>query len=152
MSAYEKTYLVRWADCDMNGHLRNTGYSEYCIDTRIAYLTEHGFPPLRYQELGIGPVILREEIDYLRELRMGESFRVDVRVVGLSPDCTKFRFAHRFSRIDGALAGKLLLLGGWMDLRTRRLNAPPEELQQVLRATPRGDDFQELSPFKGHAG
>jgi acyl-CoA thioester hydrolase len=152
MSGYEKTYLVRWADCDMNGHLRNTCYSEYCIDTRVAFLTEHGFPPVRYQELGFGPVLLREEIDYLRELRLGETFRVDVKTLGLSPDCGKFRFAHAVLRVDGVVAGKVTVLGGWMDLRTRRLGAPPEELRQALRAAPRAEEFQELTPFRGRAG
>jgi acyl-CoA thioester hydrolase len=29
---YTKTFTVRWADCDANGHLRSTGYSDYAIE------------------------------------------------------------------------------------------------------------------------
>lgn len=152
MSSYEKTFVVRWADCDMNGHLRNTGYSEYCIDARVAYLSERGFPPARYVELGFGPVILREEIEYLRELRMGEQFRVDVRMQGLSPEGGRFKFAHVLTREDGVLAGRLSLLGGWMDLRSRRLSAPPPSLQEVMRAAPRADGFEELPPLRSTRG
>ncbi len=152
MSSYEKNFVVRWADCDMNGHLRNTGYSEYCIDARVAYLSEHGFPPVRYVELGFGPVILREEIEYLRELRIGEQFRVDVRMQGLSPECGRFKFAHVLTRHDGVVAGRLSLFGGWMDLNTRRLSAPPLELQEVLRAAPRAESFKELPPLRAKGG
>lgn len=152
MSSYEKTFVVRWADCDMNGHLRNTGYSEYCIDARVAYLSDRGFPPTRYAELGFGPVILREEIEYLRELRIAEEFRVDVRMQGLSPECARFKFAHVLTRHDGVVAGKLSLLGGWMDLRTRRLSAPPPQLQEVMRTAPRVESFEELPPLRSRGG
>ena len=144
MDRYEKTFTVRWADCDANGHMRNTAYSEYAIEVRMDYLTEQGFGFDKFLETKIGPVLLREEIDYLRELRMGERVAVDFVALGLSPDGARFRMRHEFVRADGKPCGRITLDGGWMDLRTRRLAPPPEALQAVLRAAPRAETWEEL--------
>jgi acyl-CoA thioester hydrolase len=148
MDRYVKTFTVRWADCDVNGHMRNTAYSEYAIDVRIAFLTEHGFGFERMVEAGFGPVLLREEIDYLREVRLGQTVRVDFTVLGLSPEGGRFRFAHDFEDGAGKPAARIVLSGGWMDLHARRLVAPPEPLAAVLRAMPRGDAYADLPPLR----
>ena len=147
MSGYTKSFTVRWADCDANGHMRNTAYSEYGIDVRIAYLSEHGFGYEQFAANGFGPVLLREEIDYLREVRLGETVSVDYTQLGLSPDAARFRIQHAFTKASGKPSARIVLSGGWMDLRTRRLIAPPEALATVLRGVPRGDAFVELPPL-----
>src|SRR6266508_1369445 len=98
---YTKIFIVRWSDCDVNGHMRNTAYSEYGIETRLGYLAEHGFPWARFAELGLGPVILREELDYFRELRLGETVEVDFTQLGLSPDGRRWRVQHELWRPGG---------------------------------------------------
>ena len=144
MDRYEKTFTVRWADCDANGHMRNTAYSEYATEVRMAYLTENGFGFEKFLETKVGPVILREEIDYLRELRMGAQITVDFSSLGLSPDGARFKVKHDLTRADGKLAARVTLLGGWMDLHTRRLAPPPEALADLLRALARGEGFEVL--------
>jgi len=144
MDRYEKTFTVRWADCDANGHMRNTAYSEYATEVRMAYLTENGFGFEKFLETKVGPVILREEIDYLRELRMGARIAVSFTSLGLSPDGTRFKVSHELVREDGKVAARVTLLGGWMDLRTRRLAPPPVALADLLRAVPRPGAFEEL--------
>jgi acyl-CoA thioester hydrolase len=148
MDPYAKTFTVRWAECDANGHVRNTAYSEYAVDVRLDYCTEHGFGFDRMREAGIGPIIVREEIDYLRELRMGESVRVDLALLGLSPECARFRFAHEFAKEDGTLCARIVLDGGWLDLRSRKLAAPPDRLAELLRAMPRGEAYSELPALR----
>lgn len=148
MDRYAKTFPVRWADCDANGHVRNTAYSEYAIDVRMAFLAEHGFGFDRFVEAGIGPVVLREETDYLREVRLGDTVEVDLAVVGLSPEGGRFRFAHEFHRSDGTRSARLVILGGWMDLRARRLVAPPPPLLAAIRELPRAEPYEELPPLR----
>jgi acyl-CoA thioester hydrolase len=148
MERYAKTFKVRWADCDVNGHMRNTAYSECAIEVRMAYLTEHGFGFDRFVEMGFGPVILREEIDYLREVRLGDSVEVDLAYLGLSPDCARFRFGHDFTRADGKPSARIVIAGGWLDMKTRRLIPAPEPLASVMRAGPRGAGFEELPPLR----
>lgn len=138
------SFRVRWADLDANGHLRNTAYSEYATEARLRHLAENGFGPEQFGELGIGPVIFREEARYRREVRLGDTVTVDFRAAGLSEDGSRWRVAHRVCRSDGEEAATLRLDGGWMELDGRRLVRPPAELLEALRRIPRTEDYEEL--------
>lgn len=140
---FSKQFVVRWSECDANGHLRNTAYSEYGIETRMAYLAENGFPYAKFVEHAIGPVIQREEIDYLSELHLGDTVEVDLRGLGQSPDGTRFRLSHDFTR-QGRKVARIVIAGGWMDLRRRRLAPPPDGLRRILAALDRGEPYEEL--------
>lgn len=141
MDSFSRSFTVRWSDCDVNGHMRNTAYSEYATDVRIAFLEQAGFPFEKISELGIGPVLLREEIDYLRELRLGDAISVDLRQLGLTPDGTRFRFQHDFARADGVKVARIVLDGGWVDLRLRKLTAPPEPLARAFAALSKAEGW-----------
>ncbi|HSN13530.1 MAG TPA: thioesterase family protein [Anaeromyxobacteraceae bacterium] len=144
MKTFSRTFHVRWADCDVNGHMRNTAYSEYAIDLRMAFLEHAGFPFERFSALGLGPMLLREEIDYVRELKLGDAMSVELRQLGLSPDGIRFRFEHDFTRADGKRAARIVIEGGWVDLRHRKLAAPPEELRHAFEALPKAEGWAEL--------
>jgi acyl-CoA thioester hydrolase len=146
VDTYAKTFTVRWSDCDANGHLRNTGYSEYAIEVRMAYLADHGFGLAEMRAHGIGPVLLREEIDYLRECHMGEELTVGFTSLGLSPDGTRFKVAHDIFKHNGKQAARLVVLGGWLDARLRRLAPPPDALREAFEKAPRGGPFETLPP------
>jgi acyl-CoA thioester hydrolase len=148
MDRYAKTFTVRWADCDVNGHMRNTSYSEYAIDTRMAYLAENGFPFESFVASGIGPVLLHESIDYLREVPLGGTLEVDLAITGLSPDLARFKFEHDIWLPGRKKAARIVLYGGWMDLQKRKLRVPPDDLQRLLRASPRGEPFEELKGLR----
>jgi acyl-CoA thioester hydrolase len=148
MGSYSKSFVVRWADCDANGHMRNTAYSEYAIDVRIAFLAEHGFGFDQFVASGFGPVLLREEIDYLRELKMTETVVVDFKQLGVSADGSRFRLQHDFTKENGKPAARIVLDGGWMDMRIRRLAAPPEALARAFAQAPRAEGYAELSSKK----
>ncbi|HUL60856.1 MAG TPA: acyl-CoA thioesterase [Anaeromyxobacteraceae bacterium] len=143
---YSKTFTVRWADCDANGHMRNTAYSEYAIEVRIGFLSEHGFGFEQFVAANLGPVLLREEIDYQREVRLGQTVAVDFTALGLSADGSRFKLAHDFQRGDGKAAGRIVLWGGWMDLGARRIVPPPPALLAAIQAVPRAPGWQELPP------
>lgn len=148
MDRYTRTFTVRWADCDANGHMRNTAYSEYAIDVRVGFLAEHGCGFDVLAASGFGPVLLREEIDYLREVRMNETVEVDFWQLGMTADRSRWRLRHEFTRADGKPVARLLLDGGWMDLRTRRLAAPPPAIRGALDQAPKDPAWAEL-PAKG---
>jgi acyl-CoA thioester hydrolase len=143
---YANTFVIRWSDCDANGHLRNTGYSEYTVEVRIAYLLEHGFGWAEMKQHGVGPVLLREEVDYLRECHMGEELTVDMAVMGLSPDGTRFKLVHDVWKQNGKQAARLVVLGGWLDLKARWLAPPPDGLREAFEKAPRAGPFESLPP------
>ena len=147
MEHFTRSFIVRWADCDANGHLRNTCYSEYAIEVRMAYLAQHGFGLAEFRRHGVGPVLLREEIDYLRECHMGEEVSVDFAVLGLSPDETRFKIAHEILKPGGKRAARLVVHGGWLDMTTRRLRPPPPELKVVWDRVERVEPFEVLPPL-----
>ncbi len=147
MDRYFKTYTVRWADCDVNGHMRNTSYSEYGTDTRVSWLTENGFGWDRLVQGRVGPVLLHEAIDYMREVRLGETIEVDLTVICLSPDGARFKFEHDVWLPNRKKAARIVLAGGWMDLDLRKLRLPPDDLLRVMQSAPRGEPFEEMKPM-----
>jgi acyl-CoA thioester hydrolase len=152
MARYVKRFEVRWTDLDMNRHMRNTSYSEYCIDVRVSFLQEHGFGFAEFGKRGFGPVILREEARYFREIGAGETFEVDYRLTGLAPDGSRWRVAHEVRRGDGQRSALLSLEGVWLDLTARRPIAPPPDLLDVFRQVERAPNFEELQPIRSQSG
>ena len=148
MSRFAKTFTVRWADCDANGHMRNTAYSEYATEVRVAYLAEGGFTWERFVASRFGPVLLHEYVDYMREVRMGELIEVDFSVVGLSPDGARFKFEQDVWLPSRKKAARIVIAGGWMDLELRKLRLPPEDLLRVMQVAPRGEPFEELKAVR----
>lgn len=147
MERFSRSFVVRWADCDANGHLRNTCYSEYAIEVRMAFLARHGFGLADFRRLGVGPVLLREEIDYLRECHMGEEVACDFTVLGLSADESRFKIAHDLWKPGGKQAARLVVHGGWLDMAARRLRPPPAELKAIWDQVERVEPFEVLAPL-----
>jgi len=141
---FTMSFRVRWADLDPHRHLRHSAFNDYGTHIRFTYLAQHGFGFDEFTRLDFGPVILREEVRFLREVPQGDSITLDMRLVASSPRMTRFRLAHDVTRADGVLAATIEVDGGWMDLSRRKLIAPPEELAAVLRAVQPEEGFEEL--------
>ncbi len=141
---YRRTYRVQWADLDAIGHLRNSAYLDYAVDTRFACLADHGFSASDFAAAGIGPVVLLDEMRYRRELRFQEEFSVTVELAGLSADSTRMRLHNRFYRADGKFAASLTSEGIWFHLTERRRIVPPQKLLAALRGMDRTNDFAEI--------
>jgi acyl-CoA thioester hydrolase len=146
MTAFEKTFQVGWGEMDFNAHMRNTAYLDRSADVRMMYFAEHRFPMSEFRRLGLGPVILRDELEYFKELHLLETVRVSLLLAGLSPDRSRFRVRNEFFRGDGARAARVTSLVGWLSLAERRLTPPPPALAAILQGLPRTDDFEEIAP------
>jgi acyl-CoA thioester hydrolase len=141
---FEQPFIVGWADADFNAHMRNSAFLDRASDARMIYATSKGFGTKELLKLRIGPVIMRDELQYFREFLMGDAFRVNYRVGGLAPDCSRFRLSNEFFKPDGTLAARVTSTGGYIDLDKRKLVAPPELVREYLRGIARTDDFEEL--------
>jgi len=141
---FTRTFHVRWGDMDFNAHMKNTAYLDLAPDVRMMFFAEHGFSMKEFERLRIGPVILRDEVDYHRELKLLEIITVDLVLAGLSEDGSRFRMRNHVLRQDGKLAARITSTGGWLDLDARKLTAPPENLLRALQAIPRSADFEIL--------
>lgn len=137
-------FRVGWGDVDPNGHMANTAYLDRAADARFLFFAEHGFSAPKFAAERVGPVIARDEIAYRKELRLAEEFTVDVRLLGLSRDGTRFRIENAFRNSAGELVATVRSDGVWFDLERRRPRRPPPELDAVQRAMPRAESFAEL--------
>jgi len=137
-------FHVRWGDMDFNAHMKNTAYLDMSGDVRMMYFAEHGFSMREFERLRVGPVIMRDELEYFKEMRLLETITVNLQLAGLSPDASRFCFRNEFFRKDGRLVARVTSVGGWLDLADRRLTAPPERLARVLRDLQTSESFREL--------
>ena len=141
---FEKKLLAGWGEMDFNGHMRNTAYLDKAADVRMLFFSEHGFPVSEFARLRIGPVVMKDEIEYFREVNLLDELKVTFSTAGFAPDGSRFLIINEFYCPDGRLAAKVTSLGGWLDLSARRLVAAPPLLLEALRCLPKTDDFQEL--------
>lgn len=144
MPSFESRCEVRWADLDPNGHVRHTVFMDWATQCRVAALAALGLTPRRFQELGCGPVLFREETDYLREVDAGDRVTVALELVGASADWKHFAIRHRLTKGDGAHCATVLVRGAWFDLRTRKVVPPPAEIGAAFASFPRAADYAEI--------
>jgi acyl-CoA thioester hydrolase len=64
----------------------------------------------------------------------------------MSADGARFVVENEVWSADGERAATVRSTGGWLDLRARKLVAPPPELLTVFAQVPRAPDFVELPP------
>jgi acyl-CoA thioester hydrolase len=139
---------VRWSDLDPNGHLRHTAYMDYGAQARVGFLSDCGFTLERFRKLHLGPVLFHEDTRYLREVHANECVVVTTELCGLSIDGKHWRMRNRIFKADGTLACVIDVQGAWLDTTTRKIVAPPSELQDAMRKAPHTQDYAEFSPQK----
>jgi acyl-CoA thioester hydrolase len=149
--AHEEHFVVRWSDLDANRHVRNTVFSEFATHARFRLLESRGFDQASFERLRFGPVMLREEVRYRRELAFGDSVVVNVILAGLSEDGSQWRVHQEVVR-RGKQAAMLTLDGAWIHLDERKLIAPPTGLLDVLRSMPRAGSFEVLRSVLRRSG
>lgn len=141
---FEKQFQVGWRDVDPNGHVANMVYLEYAVDTRIAFFASQNFPPINFVKHGFGPVIKSDFTEYFREVMMLDEIRVTMENGGHSEDFSRFRVINTVYRSDGELAARVTSIGGWLNLKERKLTEPPDEIKSAWLTLSRTDDFEEL--------
>ena len=141
---FEKRLVAGWGDMDFNSHMRNTAFLDKAADVRMMFFSENGFSIDEFIRRKIGPVIMKDEVEYFKEIRLLDELRVTLVVAGLAGDGSRFLIRNEFWRAEEK-AAKVTSAGGWLDLTIRKLVAPPEALLAALHSLPRTDDFQILS-------
>lgn len=129
---------------DANAHMANFAYLNKCVDARMGFFKEHGFPVAEFAKRRIGPVVRRDELEYHREIGLLEPITVTLELAGMAPDGSRFRLVNEIRKSDGKLAARIRSEGGWMDLAARKLIAPPADLLDVLAAMPQATEFETL--------
>jgi acyl-CoA thioester hydrolase len=145
MSAYSKTYEIRWSDIDANGHVNYAAYIDAAGDLRYHFFSDHGFPPERFEHLGIGPIYTAIHAQFLREVRMGETVTITYALSGLSRYGGRWKVHHDVLKSNGKKAVIIDLEGAILDLSTRKPARPTPELLETFNLIPRTADFEIIS-------
>ncbi len=142
---FKKQFEIRWSDVDANRHLANSAYTNFMSHARMAFLIEKGFTMKELAVFNIGPVVFYEHMFYFKEAFLGQPITVTLEVSGLSEDGTFFQFDHNFYNHKGQHLAHCEMLGAWIDLKTRKLTALPEELHKASETFPRAKHFKVLT-------
>ena len=135
----------RWGEIDSNGHMRNVAYLDISANARMEFFNANGYTLTEFFGAGIGPVVLKDEIEYKREVRLAEDLTVTNELAGMSEDKTRFVFRNQFIKANGKLACKISSLVAFFDIATRKTIAPPENLMKAILSLPRSEDFSTIS-------
>jgi acyl-CoA thioester hydrolase len=138
---YSKMLYAGWADMDFNSHMKNTAYLDKAADVRQMFLIENGFPIEEFLRLRIGPVVMKDEVEYFKEVSLQQQIMVTYALAGHAPDGSRFLLRHEIFRPDGALSARVTSAGGWLNLDQRKLVAPPPTLLTAMNSLERTADF-----------
>ncbi|XLZ72937.1 thioesterase family protein [Massilia sp. SR12] len=141
---FERKMMAGWGDMDFNSHMANTAYLNKAGDIRMLFLAENGFPMAEFKRLNIGPVVMKDEISYSKEVLLLDQITVTLAVAGLSQDGSRWQLRSDIYRSDGKLAARINSSGGWLDLTARKLVTPPPALLAAWQSLYQTDDFQVL--------
>ncbi len=141
---FEASFLAGWGDMDFNSHMRNTAFLDKSATVRMMFFAQNGYPTQEFMKRKIGPVVMKDEIKYFKEIRLLESMRVTLAIAGLSDDGSRFILRNEFWRADERMAASVSSEGGWLDLQLRKFVTPPDALLKALRSLERSQDYLAL--------
>lgn len=140
--AYSKSYEATWANIDPNQHMRHSVYNDYAAQTRVAMFGDFGFPITKVADLKLGPILFREETKFFKEIGLSEQITVTAQVDSMRRDGSRWTFIHNIFKENGKKAAEIIVDGAWLDLETRKLGTPTEELLNVTLQFPRSETFR----------
>lgn len=139
---YTKFQII-WAQVDPNGHLRHSAYYDLAAQVRVNAFSQYQLSVKALLDLGVGPILFREEARFLREVHLNDEIKVDMQLAAMREDGYKWSIRHNFYKED-ILVAVVTVDGAWMDLKKRKVTIPPERLQESFHAFPKTDDFKLL--------
>lgn len=74
------THRVRWAECDMHGHMNHAAYLILFEDMRVAHWESLG---QSFKPNSVGPVVGRLNVRYIKALAFGDEIALTLRVSSL---------------------------------------------------------------------
>jgi acyl-CoA thioester hydrolase len=144
MSHYFKMFEIRWNDLDVNRHLANISYMQYTVHTRMSFLIENGINQNYLKEQNIGPVIIKEEFNYLKEIHGDHIAYCDVELLGHSEDYRFAQFSHSIYNQEKEISAYSIVSFAWIDLNTRKIIKPDSKILSMLNSLAKSEQFRIL--------
>ena len=132
---------IRWADLDPNFHVLHSKYYDFGAYCRMAFLTEHGISTALLTENNIGPILLKEDCTFRRELKFEDKVSINLKISWYSKNGARWGMQHQIFKNDDILSATINIEGAWMDTQLRKLTAPPEPVISLFENTQKTVDF-----------
>ena len=130
-----------WSQIDANMHLRHSAYADFGAQARVQILDSLGFDANAFEQLKVGPILFREELIYLREVRPNDFIKVTCILTKVRADCSRWSFRQELFRGDGIKAAIINVDGAWIDTVARTLVGLPEEWVNKFMHVAKSEDF-----------
>jgi acyl-CoA thioester hydrolase len=141
MDSYIKKIDIRWADLDPNFHMLHSRYYELGAYIRMFFFTEYGITEKELQAHRIGPILLREECTFRREIRFGDDVEIDIHLTSARQNLIRWSIEHTITR-NGELSAIIKVDGSWINLDRRKMTAAPQDFVKVFDLIPKSPGFQ----------
>lgn len=132
---------VMWSQIDANMHLRHSAYADFAAQARLQILESLGFSADALEKLQVGPILFREVLIYMREVRPNDSVKVTCTLTKCRADGSRWSFKQELFRGDDVLAAVINVDGAWIDMKARKLTGLPTEWIEKFMHIPKTDDF-----------
>ena len=132
---------VIWSTVDANMHLRHSAYADFAAQARLEILISSGFNADVLEQLHIGPILFREELIYMREVRPNDTIKITCALTKVRKDGSRWSFRQEMFRSDGVQAAQINVDGAWIDTVKRKLVGLPDEWASKFMEIPKSPDF-----------
>jgi acyl-CoA thioester hydrolase len=116
-------------------------YYDWGAFCRVNFLNEQGLSSLVMQELHLGPILLREECVFRKEVRQGDNIVIDLSLLKAKRDFSRWSIQHSVWKNGDTVAAVITVDGAWIDTVKRRLATPLEVVSKSFLAMPMHPDF-----------
>lgn len=141
---FSKSFIAGAGDFDVDGRFRGATCLERAKDVRLMYFAEQGFPPDLLRKQRLAPLILKDRLDYQRDIDLLDEYKISLALAGLSTDGSRYMLRCELTRSDGKVAARITSTGGWLDANLQKLTTPPQQLITALQELPMTADYQVL--------
>lgn len=141
MDSFTVDIQMRWADFDPNYHVRHTSYYEWGTLVRVQFFEKQGMPLESMITAGFGPVILREECVFKREIVHGDRVVVGLEVLKAKRDFSRWTIQHPVIKQGDVQAALVTIDGGFIDHHTRKLTVPHCAVIDAFNQMPKSPAF-----------
>jgi acyl-CoA thioester hydrolase len=138
------TIVPRWADMDLNQHMRNSAFADWATYARTEWLNANGFAMAKLVELRMTPIMFEDRTRYLKEVLLGERIQIELQLAGTDRNGSQWFVRHIFRRGE-IVCAVYEAKGAWFSVATRRVSPPPPGLLEAYSNLTRTDDYAELS-------
>ena len=132
---------IRWADLDPNFHVRHSVYYDWGASCRVEFLKSQQVTTALMKELLFGPILFREEAIFRKEIHSGDHLTMNLTLLSSRRDGSRWSFRHRIMKQGEILCATLTVDGAWLDMRNRKLFAPPQIVLDMFEHTPTDPEF-----------